>query len=145
MQRVLCAILWWLSATGSLHAEPVTPAPAILTAAQVEGDSRLTDKGLYRVTFHSPAVVAVNRYQTWGIYIEDAAGAALDGAALKVSAEMPAHVHGLLTEPRITPGSAPGRYRVEGLRFHMPGYWEIRIQLDQAGKQDGLVLPVELE
>jgi hypothetical protein len=126
--------------TSQLHAES-----AALIEAQIEGKNRLTDTGMYRVYTHPPSRIDMNRYQTWGIYIEDAAGNALDGVSLKVNADMPAHGHGLLSNPQIKPGSAPGRYRVEGLRFHMPGYWEIRLQMRYLGKQDGLVLPVELE
>lgn len=140
MYKRLFLILMCLSGTGLTWA-----GPAALSQAQIEATSHLTEKGLYRVSLHPPSVVTINSYQTWGIYIEDATGAALDKAVLKLSADMPAHGHGLLTEPRIRPGSAPGRYRVEGLRFHMPGYWEIRVQIGHADKSDDLRLAVELE
>ncbi len=129
-----------LLGTGGVRAEP-----AVLGGDQLEGVSLPTMQALYRVTLHPPLEIGINRYQTWGIFIEDTAGKALDHAVVELRADMPAHGHGLLAQPRIVPGSAPGRYRVEGLRFHMPGYWEIRIQIKQGGKADALMLPVRLE
>lgn len=46
-------------------------------------------------------------------------GLALDG----FDARMPQHGHGLNYRPRIAP-DGPGRYRVEGILFHMPGAWQ---------------------
>lgn len=138
MRRLLCAVVLCLSGTGQLWAGSASTTP-------IEGVSRPTSHGLYRVSVHPPPAIAINRYQTWGIYIEDAAGVALDRLALEISADMPAHGHGLLTAPQVRPGDAPGRYRVEGMRFHMPGYWEIRVRVGHADRQDTLMLPVELE
>ncbi len=140
MRGVLLVWMVCLLGVSGLSAEPNA-----LTREQIEGTRRQTDAASFRMTFHPPSRIEINHYQTWGIYIEDATGKALSHAVLKVDANMPAHGHGLLTQPRIAPGDAPGRYRVEGLRFHMPGHWEIRLQVNHAGKQDALVLPVELE
>jgi hypothetical protein len=140
MHLVLRIILVWLLGVGLLHI-----GSSVWAVALAEGESRLTNTGVYRVYFYPPPVVAINRYQVWGIYIEDAAGNALNGIKLEVDADMPAHGHGLLTQPKVKPGNAPGRYRVEGLRFHMPGYWEIRLHVNDRGNRDGLIFPVELE
>lgn len=52
---------------------------------------------------------------------------AKDGSAValnKVDAWMPAHRHGMNYRATLTsPGT--GRYRAEGLLFHMPGRWEL--------------------
>jgi hypothetical protein len=50
--------------------------------------------------------------------------AACDGLVLEgFDARMPVHGHGLNYRPRIT-AAGPGRYRVEGILFHMPGPWQ---------------------
>jgi hypothetical protein len=36
---------------------------------------------------------------------------------------MPAHRHGMNYKTSVS-GKGSGRYRVEGLMFHMPGHWE---------------------
>lgn len=132
--------LFLLSLQGMAWAEPAALNPATLDAA-----SHATRAGLYRITLHPPAPIHLNQYQTWGVYVEDAAGLVVDKARVELSADMPAHGHGLLASPQVSAGSAPGRYRVEGLRFHMPGHWEIKVQVNRAGKRDELVLPIELE
>lgn len=44
---------------------------------------------------------------------------------LEVDAGMPAHDHGMFTAPQVTV-VAPGRFRVGGMLFHMPGQWRMR-------------------
>jgi cytochrome c peroxidase len=51
---------------------------------------------------------------------------------LKVHAQMPEHRHGMNYAPSVK-RLAPGRWRAEGLMFHMPGRWEIAFEL--RGKQ----------
>ena len=62
----------------------------------------------------------------------DVAACAKSGAApqsLKVDAHMPAHRHGMNYKPQVK-RTAPGRWRAEGLLFHMPGAWEFLFELD---------------
>jgi hypothetical protein len=37
-----------------------------------------------------------------------------------------------------------GNYRVEGLRYHMHGAWELVITIDAQGKRDTVVIPLQL-
>lgn len=46
-----------------------------------------------------------------------------------VSAIMPAHYHGLTDAPIFLP-QGDGRFRVEELRFQMPGYWQFFVDID---------------
>ena len=54
---------------------------------------------------------------------------------LKVDAHMPEHRHGMNYAPAVKQ-TAPGRWRAEGLMFHMPGKWEFVFELRAAGKTD---------
>ena len=47
---------------------------------------------------------------------------------LRFTARMPDHGHGQNYAPKVSQ-QAPGRFRVEGVRFHMPGYWEVYLDL----------------
>ena len=48
-----------------------------------------------------------------------------DAAELvRIDATMPEHRHGMNYAPRIVAGGN-GRYRAEGMLFHMPGNWEV--------------------
>jgi hypothetical protein len=57
---------------------------------------------------------------------------------------MPEHDHGLPTLPQVLAGSEPGQYRVDGLRFHMRGYWEILVSVDNAAHRDLVKIAFEL-
>ena len=50
-----------------------------------------------------------------------------------VDAQMPDHRHGMNYRASIVPGK-DGRYRVEGLLFHMPGRWELTFDV-RAGEE----------
>lgn len=59
-----------------------------------------------------------------------------DGASAqltKADASMPAHKHGMNYRPTITP-LGNGRFRVDGMMFHMAGQWELAFEV-QAGKK----------
>lgn len=50
-----------------------------------------------------------------------------------VDAQMPEHRHGMNYRPSIV-GGENGRYRAEGLVFHMPGRWELTFDV-RAGEE----------
>lgn len=57
-----------------------------------------------------------------------------DAAELvRVDATMPEHKHGMNYVPTIK-GLGDGRYRVDGLLFHMPGSWEVAFDVRPADK-----------
>jgi hypothetical protein len=59
-----------------------------------------------------------------------------DAAELvRVDATMPEHKHGMNYAPTIK-SLGDGRYRVDGLLFHMPGSWEIAFDVRPADKPD---------
>ena len=55
----------------------------------------------------------------------------------RIDASMPEHRHGMNYRPslkRLSGASAehPARWRAEGLLFHMPGRWELRVEVQTA-------------
>jgi cytochrome c peroxidase len=54
---------------------------------------------------------------------------------LKLDAHMPEHKHGMNYAPEVKP-LGPGRWRAEGLMFHMPGKWEFIFEIRAAGRTD---------
>jgi hypothetical protein len=71
-----------------------------------------------------------------------------DGAAapesVRVNAHMPEHRHGMNYKTTVT-SSGPGRYRAEGLMFHMPGRWEYIFEVRSAGTTERLTTSVQLQ
>jgi hypothetical protein len=60
-------------------------------------------------------------------------GAASTALLHKTDASMPEHKHGMNYRPVITSLGA-GRFRVEGMMFHMAGHWELAFEV-HAGKE----------
>lgn len=54
---------------------------------------------------------------------------------VQVDADMPGHNHGMNTQPQVFP-LGQGRYRVEGMLFHMPGHWQLFIDVGE--REDSL-------
>lgn len=61
----------------------------------------------------------------------------------RVDAVMPEHRHGMNYRPSLKP-LGEGRWRAEGLMFHMPGRWELQLDVDHGGKRQRLVQAVVL-
>ena len=55
--------------------------------------------------------------------------------SLKIDGHMPEHRHGMNYAPEVKP-LGPGRWRAEGLMFHMPGKWELVFEIRAAGRSD---------
>jgi cytochrome c peroxidase len=55
--------------------------------------------------------------------------------SIKVDAHMPEHRHGMNYAPEVK-SLGPGRWRAEGLMFHMPGKWEFVFEVRAGGKSD---------
>jgi hypothetical protein len=64
--------------------------------------------------------------------------------SVRVDAWMPAHRHGMNYAPAVQ-ALGGGRYRAEGLLFHMPGEWEFVFVLRAGGATQRLVRGLRVE
>ena len=71
-------------------------------------------------------------------------GPPAETAGLEVEAIMPGHGHGMNTHSRVAPLGS-GRFLVTGLRFHMPGRWEIHFDVVRGGVLERAQTEVALE
>ena len=60
-----------------------------------------------------------------------------DATLRRVDATMPEHRHGMNYRPSLQ-ALGGGRWRAEGLMFHMAGRWELRFDVDAAGRSESL-------
>src|SRR5688572_3037001 len=79
--------------------------------------------------------LAVARH--FALEIAVCAKSAAKAETVKVDAQMPEHRHGMNYAPEVKP-VGPGRWRAEGLMFHMPGKWEFVFEIRAAGESDRL-------
>lgn len=110
-----------------------------------EDATQTSDGGSFMVSWSSAVEpIAINRMHEWVLHLETTAGEPLEGAAIEIGGGMPAHDHGLPTSPRVTEELGSGDYRVEGMRFHMSGYWEVTLEISAGGVSETAVIPLEL-
>lgn len=109
-------------------------------------NSWATRSGYYRVSFASDLKpLTINRIHRWIFHIEDSSGNIVANAALSLVGGMPEHNHGLPTKPRMTKSLGNGDYVVEGMRFHMSGYWELTLTVDADNRKDTVVIPLTIQ
>src|SRR6185369_10127362 len=103
-----------------------------------------SDKKVYRVSYVStPSPVPMLAVHSWTLAIVDAAEHSVDDATLVVLGGMPAHAHGLPTTPAVT-NLGGGRYRIDGLKFHMPGAWVVAFRIKSKAGIDSVSFALEL-
>lgn len=95
--------------------------------------ARVTDQNIYLVDVHSLInPIDINKIHTWEINVRTPSGEPVTNAYIHVSGGMPQHGHGFPTQPEVTKELGDGRYLLEGMKFSMPGWWEL--QLDVTSK-----------
>ncbi len=127
-------------APASAHA--ATPLP---TETPIPGaTARWSEKRLFSVRYEStPAPVPLLAVHTWTITVTDAAEQPVRGANVTALGGMPAHGHGLPTTPVVSELGA-GRYRIEGLKFHMPGAWTVAFRIKASAGTDAVSFALDL-
>lgn len=80
-----------------------------------------------------PAAKQVPMARHFVLEVQLCSAAAATAHLAKVDASMPEHRHGMNYRPVITP-LGDGRYRVEGMMFHMAGRWEVAFEV-RSGKE----------
>ncbi|MCC7450748.1 MAG: FixH family protein [Anaerolineae bacterium] len=82
--------------------------------------------------------IAINQIHTWMVHIETPDGRPLEEGQVTVDGGMPQHGHGLPTQPKVTQYLGQGNYRVEGMKFNMPGWWVVNFHITANGHNDTL-------
>ena len=86
----------------------------------------------------TPSPPPVNEMHTWTLHLEDAEGNPVQDAEIGVDGDMPAHGHGMPTQPRVNEYLGDGDYLVEGMQFQMGGEWYVEFTITADGVTDTL-------
>ena len=123
--------------------------PGVATAADGCGaalgaSGARAESAHYTIVYRTvPDRVAVGR--AFAVEAEVCAkGGAAAPTGLRVDAHMPAHRHGMNYRPSVVSEGA-GRYRAEGLLFHMPGAWEFVFDVETPGARERITRELVLE
>ena len=128
----------------------VTGLAACSTGAQKPATSefgfgpRMSSQGRYTATLQPADELRPRKMYSVRVAIADAKGQPVEGATIAVDGGMPEHGHGLPTRPRVTRSEGDGVYIIEGVRFNMGGWWELKLAIDGASGPDSITFNIEV-
>lgn len=126
-----------------------TGASRAAQATRVLPDGRLrvtTQAGRFVITLRPEADrIPIGPLHAWIIEVTTPDGRPAAVRQLVFDGAMPQHGHGFETAPQVTDALGEGRFRVDGVRFHMAGAWKLRIDVAEAGAADVAYLDLEVE
>ena len=96
--------------------------------------------GNYQVHYELPDPIPLNEPFSLKAWV----GPKPESTQLVVDAGMPHHHHGMNQQPQIEQ-QADGSYTVDGMLFHMPGYWEIYFDITRGPVTERAQVSVEIE
>jgi len=110
----------------------MTPPPDLDLSLQ-----HSTQDKKFVVALQPPATPpAINQIHSWQVKLSTPDGAPVTHARINVDGGMPQHGHGLPTRPQVTRELADGTYLLEGMKFSMTGWWEIKLAIQTADAAD---------
>lgn len=121
---------------------PALAASLFVGACATPGDLDLTlqhpsTQGKFVVRMEPPSTgPAVNQMHAWQVRLSTPDGAPVSHAKVSFDGGMPQHGHGFPTRPRVTREIGPGVYALEGVKFSMTGWWDMRLGIEAAGTAD---------
>jgi hypothetical protein len=105
---------------------------------------RVSEKQTYTATLQPAQPLRVRRLLSIPVRINDAEGRPVDNAVIAVDGGMPEHGHGLPTQPRVARALGAGLYEIEGVRFSMGGWWELKLAIDSPAGSDRVTFNLSL-
>lgn len=104
-----------------------------------------SDNGKFVVSYTTELrPLSINKIHDWIIHVESANGNPIDGATITLVGGMPVHDHGLPTLPLATQNLGEGNYLVEGMKFHMNGWWQVTISIVSGDDSDSVTFDLQL-
>ncbi len=102
-----------------------------------------SQQGKFLVRMEPPVIdPAINQIHGWQIRLSATDGSAVSKASISFDGGMPQHGHGFPTKPRVTRELSPGVYTLEGVKFSMSGWWDMRLAIKTAETSDTAVFNV---
>jgi hypothetical protein len=105
---------------------------------------RASANHLYTAVLEPREPIRLRKLQSVAVRIVDANGKPIEGAAISVDGGMPEHRHGLPTQPRVTQSLGDGVYEIEGVRFSMGGWWELKLGIQSPAGADTVTFNLSL-
>ncbi len=143
---IIIGLILLMPVLGARYLHPLMMGGEAAPANLDKATSRLSDNGLYQVSWSSDMEsVPLNQIHTWTLTVNTAGGQPVEDATIFVDGGMPQHGHGLPTNPKVTEYLGNGQYRVEGLRFQMTGFWEVKLNITAEGQSDTVLFNLDIK
>ena len=122
----------------------ITSSTNIIRGDEIPELTTQTDSGwtIYVDTSINP--LRINTMHSWQIRVIDSESKPVTMASVSIEGGMPEHDHGLPTQPKVTSEISPGTYLLQGVRFHMPGRWEIKFTILREDQQEFGMASIQL-
>jgi hypothetical protein len=105
-----------------------------------------SQQGKFLVRVEPPASgPSINQMHAWRVHLARPDGAPVSRASIAFDGGMPQHGHGYPTRPRVTRELSPGVYALEGMKFSMTGWWDMRLKIETGDAADTAVFNVVVE
>ncbi len=96
------------------------------------GKAQIIESAKYALAYRTlPGKIVIGQHFVVELALCAKAGAAVPDS-VRVDAHMPEHRHGMNYKTKVT-SNGDGKYRAEGLMFHMPGRWEYIFEVRAGG------------
>jgi len=120
-------------------------APAMPERVLDLSRAKVSEKGLYQVAIEpEKGAVRQGELHSWLLQLNSVSGEPVEGAIVTIDGGMPDHGHGLPTSPAVSGHLGAGRYWVDGVKFTMGGWWQLRFAISAATGSDSAVFNVKL-
>ena len=131
----LCLLLT-LGSVSAIHPEDWLPEER---PEEIDTVTSLTTKrGHFKLSYTAAEDgVPLNTLHNWTLKILNKDGIPVNDAIIVLYGDMPEHRHGMVTKPRVRKGRRPGEYTVQGMKFHMPGWWIMVFDISPGNQRDG--------
>ena len=107
--------------------------------------SKETENGVFNVSVSSELdPLALNKMHSWIVHIESKDGEAVESAEIQIGGGMPQHNHGFPTAPEVTEELGDGEFRIEGMKFSMGGWWELKLTINADDGSDTVTFSIIL-
>ncbi|MFL5520717.1 MAG: FixH family protein [Gemmatimonadales bacterium] len=140
---IAAGTFFFLGLTG-MAAHHLIPHRHVPPDAEFGLGPRTSATGRYQATIEADAALRTGRFLAVRLLVADSTGKPVDGAVITVDGGMPQHGHGLPTAPRVTRALGDGRYQVDGLKFSMGGWWELRFGITTSAGADSVTFNLKI-
>ncbi|HYF59719.1 MAG TPA: DUF3703 domain-containing protein [Burkholderiaceae bacterium] len=107
---------------------------------------KLSENGRYRVAIAAPTPApAINQLHAWTVRLTSVDGRPVTDGRFTVAGGMPQHGHGYPTKPRVTREVEAGTYLLEGMKFSMTGWWDLKLGIQGADGPDAVTFDIVVD